>query len=138
MKIYAITDGEYSAYHIEQITTDPKIAEAYAKLHNFYVEEYDELSDISVIETAKELKPYIWVRSESFKFSDWKEVLEARIKREINYEWYLPEKAPTPCLGYRDECHMCIQIKDDLDLDNIPKIVYDTRAKLIAEKEGIV
>ena len=65
-------------------------------------------------------------------------MLEARIKREINYEWYLPEKAPTPCLGYRDECHMCIQIKDDLDLDNIPKIVYDTRAKLIAEKEGIV
>ena len=38
--------GEYSDYHIEHITTDKKLAEAYVKLHDgmpdeLYIEEFD-------------------------------------------------------------------------------------------------
>ena len=46
MKVYAITEGEYSDYHIVGIVLDKKVAEQYCKLHKRYsyepmVEEYD-------------------------------------------------------------------------------------------------
>ena len=50
MKIYVITAGEYSDYHIVAVTTDKEKAENFVKLHNdskrfyyddAYVEEYD-------------------------------------------------------------------------------------------------
>lgn len=42
MKVYIVTDGEYSDYHIEAVFDDRKKAELHAALHNCNcVEEYD-------------------------------------------------------------------------------------------------
>lgn len=42
MKVYIVTDGEYSDYHIEAVFTDEKTAYKYAALHKCNnVEEYD-------------------------------------------------------------------------------------------------
>lgn len=46
MKIYIVTDGEYSDYHIEAVFTDKKKAEIYASLHNCdWVEEFETHDD---------------------------------------------------------------------------------------------
>lgn len=41
MKIYVVTDGEYSEYHIEAVFTDKAKAERYAEVYAAKVEEYD-------------------------------------------------------------------------------------------------
>lgn len=41
MKIYVVTDGEYSDYHIEAVFTDKAKAKWYADVHAANVEEYD-------------------------------------------------------------------------------------------------
>ena len=42
MKLYAITDGEYSDYGIITLTADEKKAERLAKMLNANVEEYED------------------------------------------------------------------------------------------------
>lgn len=63
MKVYIVTDGYYSSYHIEAVFTVKKKAELYASLHNCWVEEYE--ADECKIETDKEPKiqwtgTYVW------------------------------------------------------------------------------
>lgn len=41
MKVYIVTDGEYSDYHIEAVFTDKKQAELYSVFHNGDVEEWE-------------------------------------------------------------------------------------------------
>ena len=42
MKVYIVTDGDYSDYHIEAVFTDEKTAYKYAALHNCSrIEQYD-------------------------------------------------------------------------------------------------
>ena len=42
MKIYVITDGEYSDYHIITATTDEKMAKSIAKRFDANIEEYED------------------------------------------------------------------------------------------------
>ncbi len=56
MKIYIVTDGEYSDYGIEAVFTDKKQAEMFAALHHCkYVEEWE--SDTASFEG--DIKPYV-------------------------------------------------------------------------------
>lgn len=56
MKVYIVTDGAYSDYHIEAVYTDEKKAKIYAALHGCgNVEEYD----ADAIEIDGEFEPWI-------------------------------------------------------------------------------
>lgn len=56
MKVYIVTDGDYSDYHIEAVFTDKEKAEMYAALHcKDNVEEYD----ADVIEFDAKVEPWI-------------------------------------------------------------------------------
>ena len=56
MKIYIVTDGDYSDYHIEAVFTDKGVAEKYAALHSCNsVEEWD--TDTTEIKGA--VQPYV-------------------------------------------------------------------------------
>ena len=49
MKVYVITDGNYSDYHIKQVFLNKDKAESFAKLHQYRVEEYDIFDDNYII-----------------------------------------------------------------------------------------
>jgi len=50
MKVYIITEGEYSDYHIERVFLDRAKAEAYTNFHPFaYIEEYETDDDNFVV-----------------------------------------------------------------------------------------
>ena len=56
MKVYIVTDGDYSDYHIEAVFTNKEKAETYAALRCYdCVEEYD----ADAIEIDGELEPWI-------------------------------------------------------------------------------
>lgn len=56
MKVYIVTDGDYSDYHIEAVFTDEEKAKIYAALHCYdNVEEYD----ADTIEIDGEFEPWI-------------------------------------------------------------------------------
>ena len=56
MKVYIVTDGDYSDYHIEAVFTDKEKAEKYASLHCYdAVEEYD----ADKIEVKGEVEPWV-------------------------------------------------------------------------------
>lgn len=54
MKIFIVTKGEYSDYHIEEVFTNKEKAELYAKCHYCEVEEWDTSDDI-IISPCKQL-----------------------------------------------------------------------------------
>ncbi len=56
MKVYVVTDGDYSDYHIEAVFTDKEKAEIYAALHCCNaVEEYD----ADAIDFDGEFEPWV-------------------------------------------------------------------------------
>lgn len=57
MKIYIVTAGEYSDYHIEAVFTDKKQAELFCAIHEYDLEEYE--ADEIQIDTNKKPKK-IW------------------------------------------------------------------------------
>lgn len=60
--IYVLTSGQYSDYHIECCTTHQEYAKAYAKLHDCYIEEFEDVNQKSVIQKADAMLPYFFIR----------------------------------------------------------------------------
>lgn len=55
MRVYLLTKGCYSDYHVEACTLDKDIAEAYARFHCCDIETQELVEDKSVIDAAKGL-----------------------------------------------------------------------------------
>lgn len=143
MKIYALTSGEYSDYQVEQITTNKEIAEAYAKIHNCEIEEYDELTDISLIETSKEYNFYIHVsidKTGAVYEDELKSLLESVPRHGIYLKCndnYIKDVCSFygPRFGGNHNFH--IYCKADLPNEQIIKVAKDVRSKLLSEKFGL-
>lgn len=157
-KFYAITAGEYSDYHIVHITTDKKLAEAYVKLHAdkdydseyMNIEEYDDLVNQCDIQDAfdktEPLHPYILVVTNEHGEIIAQGAIQEKLKRKDVDEFHWGEKAPAEAMFnkgvyYLYTCEtfeMWVQVdKYDYDYDKIIKVVMDTRAKMLAEREGL-
>lgn len=154
-KYYAITEGEYSDYHIVHITTDKKLAEAYVKLHAhkdydsdyMEIEEYDDLIDQCDIQDtfdkAGVLHPYLCItvsKNGGVNGDDYiREKLKAKDVVDV-FRWLdtAPDEAIFDEYGFWDHFKMWVQVdKYDYDYDKIIKVVMDTRAKMLAEKLGL-
>lgn len=62
MKIFIVTDGTYSDYHIEAVFSTKEKASAYCALHGYdYVEEY-EVDEVKVNGDVKVFHNYIFTR----------------------------------------------------------------------------
>lgn len=153
-KYYAITAGEYSDYHIVHITTDKKLAEAYVKLHAnrdydseyMDIEEFDDLVDQCDIQDTFDkvgmLHPYykIYVSAKGC-IENWGVVKDALENKDpADFRW--DDKLQIEPHFYEfSACRnfvMWVQVdKYDYDYDKIVKVVMDTRAKMLAEKEGL-
>lgn len=153
-KYYVITEGAYSSYHIVHITTDKKLAEAYVKLHAnkdydseyMTIEEFDDLIDQCDIQDtfdkAGVLHPYLKIYVER----------NGRISNDNNIKHCLEDKNADDFIWIDGEIkeakineydayinfEMWVQVdKYNYDYDKIVKVVMDTRAKMLAEKEGL-
>lgn len=150
-KYYAITAGEYSDYHIVHITTDKKLAEAYVKLHDctsdpMCIEEYDDLTDQCDIQDtfdkANVRHPYTRIMVDRRGEINGQGFLKEKLMRKKVDEFLWGEKAPGRALFNEHSIisyfEMWVQVdKYDYDYDKIVKVVMDTRAKMLAEKEGL-
>lgn len=154
-KYYAITEGEYSDYHIVHITTDKKLAEAYVKLHAhkdydsdyMAIEEYDDLVDQCDIQDtfdkAGVLHPYLCIRVRKNGAIDGEDYIREYLKaRDVvdAFRWAdaAPDEAILDEYSVWDHFTMWVQVdKYDYNYDKIIKVVMDTRAKMLAEKEGL-
>lgn len=150
-KYYVITAGEYSDYHVVQITMDKKLAEAYLKVHDgspddMYIEEYDDLIDQcdiqDIFNKANVQHPYVCIqvskRGEIYSEGFLREKL--MLKNFSDFCWR--EKPPKePMLINNSICvsfEIWVQVdKYNYDFDKIAKVVMDTRAKMMAEREGL-
>lgn len=144
-KYYVITSGEYSAYQIEQITTDKKLAEAYVKLHDrgdMNIEEYDDLMDQCDIQDtfdkAGVLHPYIRINVSLRGVVESENSIKEKLENK-NPCWFvwrdkLPEEPRIDEQSLWQHFKMWVQVdKYNYDCDKIIKVVMDTRAKMMAE-----
>ena len=152
-KYYAITAGEYSDYHVEHITTDKKLAEAYVKLHankdydssNMEIEEFDDLVDQCDIQDtfdkASVLHPYYKVSVSRRGVVSGEHYIKNDLKEKNPSYFRWDNKPPKePCFNEYSiwNFEMWVQVdKYGYDYDKIVKVVMDTRAKMLAEKEGL-
>jgi hypothetical protein len=126
MKIYVVTQGEYSDYHIITATTDKSVAEAVAK--KFNSDSYCK----PIIETYNDaetmLKPcwYVWFEPSGSVSQVWNE--------SDNYYAYGDiGTCDTPRLCYDK---MRVTVSADTEEAAI-KIAAEIRAKYLAQKEGL-
>lgn len=124
MKIYAVTKGAYSEYHIVALTLDKKKAEEMAKLHTYKYKnktnkkEYVDEAWVDEYEDGEELVLPTW----DVWFHD------GNVNRaEMNDFEYKNE--------HISESHVRVNAKDK---ESAIKIACDKRAMWLAEKEGIV
>lgn len=129
MKVYVITAGAYSDYHIEAVTLDPDKAELLRKLHSGYdeahIEEFDteeeadiisqKYTSVWTIEISKHGE--VGAIKEAWHFGD------GQFENRFSFPYWKNG-------GFVAEvCH---------DSKNAAiKIALDTRAKMLAEKYGL-
>ncbi len=150
-KYYVITEGEYSDYHVVQITTDKKLAEAYVKLHAYKdynsdcmnIEEFDDLIDQCDIQDTFDkvgtLHPYLHIYVEENGAINGDDYIKEwlRTKNIDAFRWAdtAPEGAKINKYSVCYHFEMWVQAdKYNYDYDKIVKVVMDTRAKMIAER----
>lgn len=120
MKIYVITDGECSDYHIITATTDEKMAKSIAKRYDANIEEYDDA------ELILNMKSVYFIR-----FDESGTVVSTR-NTTNDYCFYRD-------IGIcrLDAAHgVFVAIEAD-SLEEAIKIAAEKRAKFLAEKFGI-
>ena len=124
MKIYVVTQGEYSDYHIITATTDKDIAEQVAKKFNgdrwneTYIEEYDNAEIM--------LKPLFFMR-----FDKKGNVMECHL--ETSSYGYDPEYA---VMKYDCNKNIFTYVVADT-MEAAIKIAAERRAKFLAEEMGL-
>ena len=122
MKIYVVTQGEYSDYHIEGVTLDRQKAERWVELYNDSVGKYHDDAQIEEYESdsfgANGL--YLWQVDTDFG--------------EVNCSVFCgrgPEWNYIDCDG---DFHVTVMAKDR---DHALKAAFDKVAMLRAKREGI-
>lgn len=121
MKIYIVTAGEYSDYHIERVFLDKKKAEYWARLENGI----DEYTDCGI---------------EEFDTSDENVDCAAKIVPVYHYdEWrseWGRECMAVPGVVFRNERFQLFSEKE-LPEEVVEKIFRDRRTQMEAEKNGL-
>lgn len=131
MTLYAITEGDYSAYHIITLCSDKAVAESIIKrlnkgnegyeypLYSYRIEEYTD----GKVYTDESLKGY-YVRFDESK-------CEANVEEEIEfcYREYVTWKTDGTIHSLYVFAH---------NEEEAKKIASEKRAKLIAERTGVV
>lgn len=124
MKIYAVTKGDYSDYHIVALTLDKKKAKEMAKLHTYKFKYKDD---------PKEYVDEAWVE----EYEDGEELVLPTWR-----VWFSEgnvEQAEMSDFEWEDEAinesYVRVNAKDK---ESAIKIASEKRAMWLAEKEGIV
>ena len=127
MKIYVITQGDYSDYHIITATLSKQRAENLAKIYSdkydeAMVEEFEELSDEAIERKMKELE-------QRFIFGIKADGTVGEVRAV-----YEKKTAPYMLKDYGNNLEFSIPAKDK---EHAIKIARDMRFKYIAEKFGL-
>jgi len=140
-KVYVVTSGEYSDYHIDAVFDSREAAEVYCALGNGnYVEEYDVNTEPAVASTPSVVYRYQVCRlgPKSAWISEPKYLLESNIesdKKEIeqNRKYYPQKWNIIDC-----DCHIdrYVYLKEHNKAKAL-RIVRDRIAKAKAEREGL-
>ena len=138
MKVYVVTQGSYSDYHIEQVFLEREKAELYCKLHDTSgwgdhpeLEEYDTYDDF--VEEEKKSIKYLY----SFKLDErgniktcYKEILD-----QIGYEWLNKEPWELPGklkLSFRND-YPCVDKLIEVTANIVTNEIDDNKAIKIVE-----
>lgn len=121
-KIYVITNGYYSDYHIIAATTSEKAAKKIAARFDANIEEYND-------DGEKLLDQNMY----HFKFSENGVLIHEDVQEVGEYDFCKNE----PCIymNHKNE-HIDVFI-NSVSRDKAFKIACDERAKFLAEKEGL-
>lgn len=117
-KIYVVTRGDYSDYHIITATTDEKRAKKIAKKFNAEVETYDD-SEVYLKQIF------------SINFDKNGNVTECE-ENNNDYDYPVTDR----CFEHKNKTFY-VEVEAD-DKESAIKIAAEKRAKFLAEKEGIV
>lgn len=125
-KVYVLTSGCYSDYHICAVSLDPKKAE---QLKKFYEKtEYDEVE----IEEYEADSYYDRIQSGYSMYL-------VQFDRTGNVQWIKGNRTPGAAIIYPTFSGRCINAEVwAKDEESAIKIAAEKRAKYLAEKEGIV
>lgn len=124
-KIYAVTAGQYSDYHIVALTTNKEIAEAKMRVSKEYdvrIEEYDDLQDFTIIEESKKVKPK-W----EIEINVHGKIVSSKI-----CTYSQDEELEEDIIRFTAGLHSFFYVFAD-DKEHAEKIASDRRAKAIAE-----
>lgn len=132
MKIYVITKGDYSDYHICAVSTDEKRAERLAELYTdrydyAKVEEYDTDADTDIL--IEERIP--------FRVTFTSTGAVRRVDKEVECrESFSPRIVVGPANSFTPECiHVHLFAPSE---EAAIKIAAEKRAAFLAEREGLV
>ncbi len=120
MKVYVVTQGEYSAYHIVGVTLDREKAERWLKMYEEDSDRYADAAQIEEFETDEfgANGMYMWIVDEDgAELNNWHD--------DDLGEWYCDNANFRVTVMARDKAHAL-------------KAAYDKIAMLKAEKEGLV
>jgi len=129
MKVYIVTSGEYSDYHIDGVFDDLNKAEIYAATIDgecsdpVYIEEYD--TEEIKIESSKEVKKQ-WC----FDISKSKKVFDFSITHTFRNVNTIRE-------GLDGSHHVYMTLNKDVSEEKAQKIAFDRLAEYEAKKQGV-
>lgn len=134
MKIYVITSGSYSDYHICAVATDLDTA---AELRELHTTKYDEahIEEFDTDECAKTLSVFAACMHVFYDTTE-DEILgfcRDYCKRD-NLRHMVVERYPNDHIM----AHESIEYRPGMTDDQIKKIFFDDLAKYKAEKEGVI
>ena len=138
MKVYVITEGEYSDYHIEKVFLDKAKAEEFCALQNRKGNSYNGSWDIEEYETSD-----AYINSTGivrYLYTYWIDKSHA-IPKTLTPSVYVVgyDKEPTVRDGnpnYSDFIRITFTLQSR-DEEKARKILFDTYAKYKANREGI-
>lgn len=124
MKIYVVTQGIYSDYHIITATTDEALANKIAKKYSADILDEDERAQVEVFENAEEtLLPY-WVVDFAGN-GDVEKIVNTKPYSGANSEIYIRKDKTAIAHVFAANSEAAI------------KIAAEKRAKALAEKQGL-
>lgn len=131
MKVYVLTQGSYSDYHIIGVTLDKEKAEETVEKLNYNPGVYDDPVILEAYESDAWDLGNLGCREYCFIFEPDGTCGWATCEQRASM--VRPAEVYTDC----DDC-VNVHVYTDKGWDHARKIAWDTRAKHLAEKEGLV